>query len=387
MIYPLGRYNVNFDLSAMAVLLVLLFFQVYLNKNRGRADIALMVLICVAFSSCLLEFLALMMRNNSQLFNYDIALAINCGEQFTHALTLMLVYVFIGFYSHPQRNFTRLERVLMTVPLVALGMMLLVPLWRSHIFNLLPGGYYVRGPWYGLMFGYTLLYLGGSLVSILRHRQTLGVNFYWLIGLGCCYMVAYYLDFEHPYFKASNFVAVILILVASFVLNRADTVHWKGIGTYDALSTIKNRSGLRLDAQRMCQGRVAVAMLDIDKFKRFNDVYGHQRGDDVIHHCGLELNKLFPEQCYRYGGDEFVIITHLPAAQFVERLFLLRQRIAELQLEGVAEPIYITVGYCFGEPTDIGDMLSLIDAADGNLYRGKKATRTRIVGPEAIIDT
>lgn len=386
MLYPLGRYNVNFDLSAMAVLVVLLFFQVYLNKKRSKGNIAFMSLIVVAFSSCLLEFLALMMRNNSQLFIYNVALVVNCGEQFTHALTLLAVYVFIGYYSHPERRFTLVERGLMLLPLVVLALLLFLPTERGRIFTLLPGGYYVRGPWYGLMFVYTLFYLGGSLWSILRHRAKLGVNFYWLIGLGLCYMAAYYWDYLNPYLKASNFVAVILILVAAFVLNRADTVHWKGIGIYDALSTIKNRSGLRLDTPCMCQGRVAAAMLDIDKFKRFNDVYGHQRGDEVIHHCGVELNKLFPEQCYRYGGDEFVIITHLPAAQFVERLHLLRQRIAQVQIVGVAEPIYITVGYAFGEPKDIGDILSLIDAADGNLYRGKKSKQTRIVGPDTLVD-
>jgi len=42
MFYPMGRYNLNFDISAMAVLLVLLFFQVYLSMNRRHSDKAFM---------------------------------------------------------------------------------------------------------------------------------------------------------------------------------------------------------------------------------------------------------------------------------------------------------------------------------------------------------
>ena len=63
MFYPMGRYNLNFDISAMAVLLVLLFFQVYLSMNRRHSDKAFMALVVVMFFACFFDLWAVVMRN------------------------------------------------------------------------------------------------------------------------------------------------------------------------------------------------------------------------------------------------------------------------------------------------------------------------------------
>lgn len=54
--------------------------------------------------------------------------------------------------------------------------------------------------------------------------------------------------------------------------------------------------------------RYAIAMVDVDYFKRFNDRYGHQVGDQVLRFIGTRLKKLSFGRAFRYGGEEFALI-------------------------------------------------------------------------------
>ena len=86
MFYPMGRYNLNFDISAMAVLLVLLFFQVYLSMNRRHSDKAFMALVVVMFFACFFDLWAVVMRNAPSLFPYNVAVTCHICREATHAV-------------------------------------------------------------------------------------------------------------------------------------------------------------------------------------------------------------------------------------------------------------------------------------------------------------
>ena len=132
---------------------------------------------------------------------------------------------------------------------------------------------------------------------------------------------------------------------------------------------------------------LSLLMLDVDHFKKVNDVHGHPVGDAVLKEVAARVSRELRESDFlaRYGGEEFtVLLPETPldgARQVAERI---RQRVA---LEPItAGPTELSISVSVGvaahpafkrEGTDpVADLLA---AADARLYRAKKAGRNRVV--------
>lgn len=127
---------------------------------------------------------------------------------------------------------------------------------------------------------------------------------------------------------------------------------------------------------------VSLVIFDIDHFKRVNDTYGHQTGDEVIRATARITSQLVRETDFagRYGGEEFVVL--LPgttldgAAQFAERL---RSTIERQQLDYQGSPLTFTVS--LGVATLADDMAgykALLERADKALYQSKEGGRNQV---------
>jgi len=146
-----------------------------------------------------------------------------------------------------------------------------------------------------------------------------------------------------------------------------------------------------LDRARRDKSRFAIAMLDIDHFKAYNDAYGHVKGDELLAHFARVLvkNTRRMDTVARYGGEEFIILlpeTHeagkvdMDPIRLVERL---RQAIErDPILNGpnkVDAPITISAGVArFPEDGQTGTILEMIQEVDARLFRAKHAGRNRI---------
>lgn len=134
----------------------------------------------------------------------------------------------------------------------------------------------------------------------------------------------------------------------------------------------------------------SLVMFDIDHFKRVNDTYGHQAGDEVIREVSRTLKKVSRESDFagRYGGEEFgVILVDTDAngaLQFAERL---RSAIEATSVEHEGEAIRFTISLGIaplgGDERDQGQW---IERADQALYRSKEGgrNRTSIHGAAAV---
>ncbi|MBV8061489.1 MAG: diguanylate cyclase [Alphaproteobacteria bacterium] len=130
---------------------------------------------------------------------------------------------------------------------------------------------------------------------------------------------------------------------------------------------------------------LSLLMVDIDHFKKFNDSYGHQIGDQVLRLVARTLveNLKGRDVIARYGGEEFVILLAQTRLQDAERVAnLLRSALSTKQIKkrstnetlGV---ITVSIGaaeYCPGE-----DMESFIGRADSGLYKAKGAGRNQVI--------
>ena len=95
----------------------------------------------------------------------------------------------------------------------------------------------------------------------------------------------------------------------------------------DSLTGLPGRQRLDSDLKRMPVGSLA-AFIDIDHFKKFNTKYGHANGDIVLQRVAKDLARCGFAQAYRYGGEEFVLLTKpMSLERFTAQLDSLRERI------------------------------------------------------------
>lgn len=134
------------------------------------------------------------------------------------------------------------------------------------------------------------------------------------------------------------------------------------------------------------RSRLALIMVDIDRFKQFNDQYGHQTGDKCLRAVAQELNAAINrshDMVARYGGEEFAII--LPGATEEGAKVLaenLRQRIAGLGVSNDSDSerlsVTISVGVSSKIPGTDAVPEELVCEADQALYRSKSEGRNRV---------
>ncbi len=155
----------------------------------------------------------------------------------------------------------------------------------------------------------------------------------------------------------------------------------------DFLTDLPNRrcffetSATLLSAARRAGSRPLVALLDIDHFKRINDTYGHDAGDDVLIGVARQLESCMQRDsdiAARIGGEEFAIFAYDLAGHAVIDFFeSIRRSIAESHYPTTQGPLQVTVsiGVCSNGADNIEDMLKI---ADERLYRAKQTGRNRV---------
>lgn len=183
-------------------------------------------------------------------------------------------------------------------------------------------------------------------------------------------------------------------LLAARIQHVQEHNRWRTAALTDPLTNLLNRRGLELrvgalfeEAQR--DGNpVSIGMIDIDHFKRVNDVYGHSTGDRALQELAAILARhLRPHDlAVRWGGEEFLVVLVSDLAGAVDAMRRLRRELATAQLEKIAWPLAASVGLAGGSvPESEAELAEWVEHADAALLRAKALGRNRIeVATETI---
>ena len=118
---------------------------------------------------------------------------------------------------------------------------------------------------------------------------------------------------------------------------------------------------------------------DIDRFKFFNDTYGHVLGDDILFGISRLLRHIFPDDCvYRYGGDEFLILSFRNQPSFQDDVERFQRHLKDLPFDDLTRQPTMSGGYTWGLFQGAVDLRKMFALADRFLYQAKEAGRNRV---------
>jgi diguanylate cyclase (GGDEF)-like protein len=168
------------------------------------------------------------------------------------------------------------------------------------------------------------------------------------------------------------------------------------IAERDGLSGLYNRrmfdnltNRLWLQAQRNGES-LQVILVDIDHFKPFNDLYGHQAGDSCIRQVAAIIARAARRPfdfCARYGGEEFALVLYAPTGAdptaLPEQIRRETQALEIAHAHSETKNLTVSIGSAIAGPGSKRSLAGLIQAADEALYRAKQLGRNRVLHLDA----
>ena len=179
-------------------------------------------------------------------------------------------------------------------------------------------------------------------------------------------------NYDSEKIKNSSYLLLSMSIFLSYAIrhrNHVDMLH--RLSYHDLLTNALNRNAFMDVLSQFRPGQYASAgiiYIDINGMKEINDFYGHHQGDKILITTVAKVFNLFkPDELFRIGGDEFVIITYdLTETDFYEKFNLLRNIFCEKN----NLPFSIATGSCWVKsPSDLN---SLLQQADSAMYTDKK---------------
>lgn len=192
-------------------------------------------------------------------------------------------------------------------------------------------------------------------------------------------------------------LASIFTIIAGLLIIISITINAYSLAYLDELTNLPSRRAMTQNISTLGK-KYSIAMVDVDHFKKFNDKYGHDIGDQVLKKLASQLRQVRGGKAFRYGGEEFTIIfpnkTLSEAEMFCIDLckkvenspFMLRnKKRPKIKKEQVkkkqrdAIPLTITISIGLAERTnDLATSDEVIKQADKALYKAKKNGRNQV---------
>lgn len=191
-------------------------------------------------------------------------------------------------------------------------------------------------------------------------------------------------------------IAVLSITLFYSILLSRSARRLREMAIHDGLTGLYNRRYFdesmraQFEAARRGGVRLGLILLDVDLFKKFNDAYGHQRGDDALIRVAKALQNTLQrasDQIFRVGGEEFAIVVFMQTDVPLEALLLkLNQAIRNLQLPHRDNPpgyLTISLGATIVDQSNWQTLDAAYRQADEALYAAKAAGRDcfSVAGP------
>lgn len=344
------RYNLtmlrNFAVATVPLLLMcqIVSMILHLNSHSGVALVSFMLAaVCFAIiSHCMLK---------SEAFTGATVYALASGYGFV----VYLETIYIGVFANRDEVGT-----LFMLFLIASQVLYVMPLSWNFIMSVMPTVAYIVS---AVLVKAPEVYIQDIRNSIIA------------LTIGLC------LNFINSREKAQ-------LIVGNYQLSREYTA-LSETSSVDSLTGLFNKAVSQEKLAEFCdecaeeKSSIFAAIVDVDFFKKYNDTYGHLKGDEILNRLGTMMNNLAREYhivAGRVGGEEFLLTGHagsrLQATRICDKLRYEVQRCRiEHSTSDAAPFVTISVGVAFAEIGTVVDAEELYERADEALYEAKRAGR------------
>ncbi len=193
-----------------------------------------------------------------------------------------------------------------------------------------------------------------------------------------------------PYVNVINIFVAGLPMLYGMGLIREITLSQRGklteMAAHDPLTKLYNRryaKRLITCAQKNCLEKnacLSMVMADIDKFKKINDNYGHDKGDAILVNISRLISDFIGEDdiAVRWGGEEFLLIlTQSNEQQAFAKIEALRNQIASLEVHQDFPDLTVTMSFGLIEWQPLTSIEKMLQLADSALYKSKHSGRNK----------
>lgn len=194
--------------------------------------------------------------------------------------------------------------------------------------------------------------------------------------------------YQAAFYLTNLAITASIVLAATFFYSKETESVWESLRynmNHDVLTGLYNRRFLERhielipDNQR---SQYVICMLDIDFFKKVNDTYGHEAGDEVLVKVAGCLKDTAGKEnlAVRWGGEEFII--YFPSTtpdKIYPVMESLRQRIENLVIKASKKEIRVTITIGIATGMEDSNYEKVINSADEKLYLGKQRGRNRVI--------
>jgi diguanylate cyclase (GGDEF)-like protein len=390
-------------IKSLVPILVLLIFSIY--GYRHYSFLPQHILNAVIFLPVVLAILVVGLAfhfSRSHVFFYALLVMVTnvvlglewAGSRTAYAMLSTLVpFLLVLLTLFPDRGVVTLRALPIHLALVvslifAVAMVQLQPDWLSHLLftDWLPARYFdwTRQP-QSIVFVSVVLMIAMLIVTSARPSTQTSA------GLGVLLMLIAQLHFGDSDRSLNVFGSIALLMCLYAVLQES----WR-MAYLDELTELPGRRALK-DRLQKIGGSYAVAMLDVDHFKKFNDNYGHDAGDAVLRMIAGQLKKVKGGgTAYRYGGEEFTVVFNGKSAEeATPHLETLRESIANTPFvvnrasrrnndkkanskTTKARSVQVTISAGVADSSVPGLPWDVLKQADKALYKAKSKGRNRV---------
>jgi diguanylate cyclase (GGDEF)-like protein len=349
------------DIAALFYLMGLLYSSTSLNSERKKPFlIAILLTVAIIFAEAGTLFIDSQYMNLRNLLIFCNVI----GFSFSPMIPIVITFIF-------DRRILKNLKVLLIPTLINIGLCILSPFY-GFIFHVDFNNQYVRGDFFFMFvavysFNFLLLIMStlitGKAYNYPMMRKLIALFVFTIIGTS--------VQLVNPAVY-SSWHSVTLSLFLYFVLmSEFDS-------SFDTLTGLYNRSTFDKTAKQVVGLKsFSIIILDINDFKNINDTYGHDFGDKVIKTVAAVVRNSFNKNytCYRFGGDEFSIITYETDVEKIElQLKVLTKALSEVREDGTPLPT-VAYGYSLCKDKELQHFDQVLKEADDQMYLFKKAMK------------
>ena len=150
----------------------------------------------------------------------------------------------------------------------------------------------------------------------------------------------------------------------------------------DSLTGMKNRVALREDRRKYVGSDVVSMMIDLDDMKFYNDIYGHDAGDEILSEFGkITISHFGFQGSYRYGGDEcLIVLRDISIDDFVQKTESWKADFYQCVWDKYRFHPTCSAGYAYGRAETLDDLRGIVKLADMKMYEAKGRGKNLMIG-------